>query len=158
MAVAFSNGGKDSSWINFDITPTIQGFVKDSIENHGFMFEVYIEARYMTVCSSEESNVAIRPKLTIVYDNNPIGIKNKTTVLYKDIKIKKTSRSYSIYLPFTTTQTVSIYSIAGRQISSCTTNGNTHWYTIPGVISSGMHIVKITTPEGIVVKKLDFIR
>ena len=158
MAVAFSNGGKDSSWINFDITPTIQGFVKDSIENHGFMFEVYIEARYMTVCSSEESNVSIRPKLTICYDNNPIEVIYNTANLQKEIKIKKAAQSYMIYIPYNSSHLIAIYDISGREITSFNTHSSKQWYTLPQCIPPGMHIIRISTPDGIAVKKLDFLQ
>ncbi len=156
LAVAFSGGGKDSSWIDFDITATIQGFIKDSIENHGFIFGVYMEARYMTVYSSEENNASLRPKLFITYDNDPVGIVNKTTPLCKDIRFKKACGSYSIHVPFITPQSVSIYDLSGSKIASFNTNGNTHWYTIPKTVSPGMHVVRIPTPEGIVIKKFNF--
>lgn len=113
----------------------------------------------MTVYSSEESsNTLLRPKLTINYDNNPVGINNKATGLYRDIKFKKASGSYLIYLPFTTPQMISIYNISGRKIYSFNTNGSKRWHTIPKFIPSCMHIIRISSPEGIIVKKINFLQ
>ena len=156
LAVAFSGGAEDSSWIDFDITGTIQAMVKDSIENHGFIFGVFIEGRYATVYSSEESIDSLRPKLIISYDNDPVGTVNETTHICRDIRFRKAGGSYFIYVPFTTPKNISLYDISGREIVSFNTNGNMHWYTIPGLIASGMHVVRITTPQGNVVKKFNF--
>ena len=154
-----SDGGKDNSWIDFNVTDTIQEYVKDPGRNYGFMFEVYMEGRYLTVNSSEVSNESLRPKLTINYDNDPVvPINYNLTNLHKDIKFRKTPESFLVYLPYSVPVSVYIFNIAGREVNSFTTDRSRQWYAISKLKSSGTYIVRISTPEGIVVRKVNFTR
>lgn len=149
-------GGLDNSWIDFDVTSKIQEFAINPILNNGFAIDTYAEARWIKVYSSEHDNPGLRPKIVIIYDNDdPVSIDNSRNKVKETIRITRSSGLLLIYLYHTMNHNVSMYNLSGQKLFSVIINGKNQWHRIPKVNIPGIRVVRITSPAGIIVKKVN---
>jgi hypothetical protein len=110
----------------------------------------------MKVYSSEHNEEELRPKITITYDNDdPVHIEHKTNGAIGEISFKKLNESLMIFLPNNLDYRVDTYTASGRNVSSFAVNGKNQWYLIPVMNSTGIHIIRIASSAGTVIKKVN---
>ncbi len=144
-----------NKWEGFDVTSLVQDFVENPGSNYGF--HLYMSVTMVTVeyVSSESGKTDKRPKLTLDLST---GIYNDVVVSKKQIRLRQTSGSYSIYLPFSGSSVVGIYDVKGKELTTFTSLKSNNWYKIPGSIKPGTHIVRISNQGKNIVKRLLFVK
>jgi len=101
-----------------------------------------------------QTGVSIGTTMTIVVQNAvDIGLveqKENPAV----IKLRKSAKAYSLYVPWNEKSDVAILDIKGRHLVSFTTSGN-EWYDVPVALRSGVHVITIRNGNGRYVEKVN---
>lgn len=132
-------------WENFDVTQAVKDFLKTPGSNYGFLlkFDSYTPSHLVLYASSEDvDSVKNRPKLTITVEE-ATGIIHAAVSQNNLIQVMRSNGSLKMHIPFKGNTAVSLLNMEGRQIASFTITANNQWITLPGNVSSGMHIVRI---------------
>ena len=131
QALASSTNSAYNVWEDYDITSAVKNMVESGGNNYGFIFKFdsMTPKKGVSIWSSEGSQEANRPKLTITYDP-PVEI----------IPIPKPMTNISVG-PYK----VSIVNLQGREITSFEIDDIAQLSQVKSTLSSGMHIVNIQT-------------
>ena len=90
--------------------------------------------------------------------NQGVTIQSHTNNNSGKLQVKYIPETYMIYVPFTEKYTLSVSDIRGRVLEKTLVENGEHWYQIRESLPSGMHIVRVTTPDREVVRKVWFLR
>lgn len=133
-----------------DSTEVTQSFtVQSSWQRDNCYVVVFIQN------SSEEILQTIELDLLELVTTNII---KHSEIISNLIVFKKTSEYFMVYVPFEGSYTVTISDVHGKRISSFTSSGKKQWYNISKSLSSGIHILSISTSKKIFAKKFCFVR
>ena len=90
-----------------------------------------------------QTNIPLGTTMTIVLkDIVGVNAPQVARVNPKGITIRQLAGGYSIYVPFSGKSQVSLIDLNGREISSFSTTSS-NWYTIPTIVRSAVHFVKV---------------
>lgn len=145
-----------NKWHDFDVTDIVQKFIDSPESNFGFHFKMSVAMVTLEYVSSESGKKEYRPKLTLDIDQTGISTKQSTTK-YDDIRLSKLSDSYALYLPYSGSNTISIYDVKGKLLSWFVASKGNRWQMLPVSIGQGIHIVRIHNKEKEIFKKIWFI-
>lgn len=147
---SFSYSGSYNGWFDFSVTSAIKDFIDNPSINYGFIilipggvdsvYDNQTKDQESYFHSSEASDESLRPKLTVTYDPG-------TSTMQNDIKIA-IPENYK----------VTIINMQGRKVASFMLNDIKQLNQMKASLSSGIHIINITTPEKKVVRKVWFMR
>ncbi len=144
LIVDESSGKTNNTWITLNATDKIQEFILAPEKNFGFMFETYFEARWMKVYSSEHEDIALRPKLMITYDDDPVSLSKALRKSHNNLEILKLGNTIKVKLPFSDPTTISIVSLNGKKLFSDSFTTNTYSLTHDVFPSNGSYIIQIS--------------
>lgn len=157
-AIATAKCAEADNWEVYDITDALKNILKNPDTYFGFAAKPYWDNTGRTYKSSEDSEQAKRPKLTVRYDDTDeiINIVSFNGI-NKNILIDKSSQNLKVYIPFEDAYSVSISNVKGRTIYSFQGNSKT-WHQVPkGTLAPGMHIIGIRTAGTSVFSKFLFV-
>ena len=147
---SFSYDGSYNGWFDFSVTSAIKDFIDNPSINYGLIvlvpggvdsvYDNQTKDQESYFHSSEASDGSLRPKLTVTYDPG-------TSTMQNDIKIA-IPENYK----------VTIINMQGRKVASFMLNDIKQLNQMKASLSSGIHIINITTPEKKVVRKVWFMR
>lgn len=147
---SFSYSGSYNGWFDFSVTSALKDFIDNPSINYGLIvlvpggvdsvYDNQTKDQETYFHSSEASDESLRPKLTVTYDPG-------TSTMQNDIKIA-IPESYK----------VTIINMQGRKVASFMLNDIKQLNQMKASLSSGIHIINITTPEKKVVRKVWFMR
>ncbi len=147
---SFSYSGSYNGWFDFSVTSAIKDFIDNPSINYGLIVLVpggvdsvndnQTKDQETYFHSSEASDESLRPKLTVTYDPG-------TSTMQNDIKIVIPENCK-----------VTIINMQGRKVASFMLNDIKQLNQMKASLSSGIHILNITTPEKKVVRKVWFVR
>lgn len=147
---SFSYDGSYNGWFDFSVTSAIKDFIDNPSINYGLIvlvpggvdsvYDNQTKDQESYFHSSEASDESLRPKLTVTYDPG-------TSTMQNDIKIA-IHENYK----------VTIINMQGRKVASFMLNDIKQLNQMKASLSSGIHIINITTPERKVVRKVWFMR
>lgn len=130
-ALASSNNSSYNVWEDYDVTSAVTDMVENGGNNYGFIFKFdsMTPKKGVSIWSSESSQEDKRPKLTITYES-PTSIK-----------------PYGFTIAHAERYNVKITNIQGREIASFETRDIKQLNKMMTSLSSGVHIIHITTPN-----------
>ena len=147
---SFSYSGSYNGWFDFSVTSALKDFIDNPSINYGLIvlvpggvdsvYDNQTKDQETYFHSSEASDESLRPKLTVTYDPG-------TSTMQNDIKIA-IPENYK----------VTIINMQGRKVASFMLNDIKQLNQMKASLSSGIHIINITTPEKKVVRKVWFMR
>jgi hypothetical protein len=138
-AVATSSNTVINTWEDYNVTAAIKDMVENSGANYGFLlkFDSMTPAKGASIRSSEYSQAAQRPKLVVTYEPPSSILPNQ----FGNDKITGACK-------------VTINNIQGRRIASLSIQNVDQLNQIKAKLSSGVHIVNITTPDKKSIRKI----
>jgi len=136
-------------WEHFDVTQAIIDFQKSPSSNYGFLlkFDSYTPNHNVLYVSSEDKDsVQNRPKLTITIEETT-GIGHARVSENNRIRIAQNNGLVKLFLPFSGNTQVIITDMRGKRVATFTVSANNGWISMPGAISSGMHIFTVQNAD-----------
>ncbi len=129
-----------AKWHDIDITSAVRNFVKDPTKNYGVII-VLISKAEAVFNSSENSNIELRPKLTVDYE--PVtAISHKTSLKQKGISISKVSQGFNIALKEFKNSDVNLYGVNGVKVKSFSPSQRN--FLIPShLLTKGVYFLKV---------------
>jgi len=149
ISIAEAPGNVDSSWIEFDVTSTIKGYLAEPEKNKGLAVHIHVDDMHITLLSSEADAVNLRPKLEVHYNDSSATCNNKNSFSDNNIKIIKNPGSYAVYITNSLMYSdLEIYSVSGKKVASRQLINDTHLYVIQEYLSSGLYIIRLKSKTG----------
>lgn len=156
VVIAQSSNTTIKKWEDYDVTSAIKAVIENNTADYGFMLKFPSETQYKgaRIYSSEAQDATLRPKLSVSYTLQTTGIGSAQSSDNKLITIKSIGKALFIHVPYLKSYSINIRDVKGRELVSFKTTPGKEWYEIPGVLSSGIHILSLITPEGLIIKKI----
>ena len=132
VALSSNTNSSYNVWEDYDLTTAVKNIVEAGGDNYGFIFifDSMTPPKGAAIYSSEASDAALRPKLTVEYTSS----------------VKVISIPTVTNLP-TGPCRVSIVNLLGREIASFERVDIAYLNGIKKSLPKGIHIVRIRTPE-----------
>lgn len=122
---------KKNGWFNYDMTESLKKSLNGEIDNHGFVLKCSVNGTLQMsgnqsgFYSSEYDNVELRPKLTIVYSNEPVANVNKERVIDKKPSVYlKNKKTLHFNTPIDGEYVIRVLTINGKEIINIKTSSS----------------------------------
>lgn len=148
-----NEGAKTGEWESYDVTSYVKDHIHDNKENYGFIIKSHFDKKQKKrYYSSEYEDVALRPKLEVVYKENT-AIVNNAKIL-NNMKIQQNDEFLYVIPNENNHGEVSIYSTNGKLFARKNISSEKKAAFNLNDISTGMFIIKAKINGSIYTHKL----